>query len=178
MADDWDGTLPDWYDPKKEAAILQNHFKKDPTVDQTLVRPMDRLAVGNRDLPKAERGQKSEAEIRKGQPITTGVLDYFPDAIIAVAELSRVGNDQHNPGQPLHWARGKSTDHADALARHLLDRGKLDTDGQRHSAKVAWRALALLQTEIEGERKWQNPETMLVDDTKPWPKSPLGDKRT
>jgi len=29
----------------------------------------------------------------------------------------------------------------------------LDDDGQRHSAKVAWRALANLQKEIEAERK-------------------------
>lgn len=90
---------------------------------------------------------------RKGLPITTGVLDYFPDAIAAVAEVSRIGNDQHNPGQPLHWAKEKSTDHADCITRHLLDRGMFDTDGVRHSAKVAWRALALLQTEIEQAQK-------------------------
>ena len=63
-----------------------------------------------------------------------------------------VGNAQHNPGQPLHWSKGKSSDHADSLLRHLVDRGSLDSDGQRHSAKVAWRALALLQIEIEEER--------------------------
>lgn len=93
-----------------------------------------------------------DSKARKNIPITTGVLDYFPDAICAVAELSRVGNEQHNPGQPLHWAREKSTDHADCIARHLLDRGTLDVDGVRHSAKVAWRALAMLQVEIEAAR--------------------------
>lgn len=92
-----------------------------------------------------------EAQARKDLPVTTGVLDYFPDALAAVAQVSKVGNDQHNPGQPLHWAKGKSMDHADCLVRHLLERGTLDTDGTRHSAKVAWRALALLQTEIENE---------------------------
>lgn len=86
---------------------------------------------------------------RKNAPIARGVLDYFPDALMAVAELSRIGNEQHNPGQPMHWARGKSTDHADCILRHLIDRGTVDTDGVRHAAKVAWRALALLQTEIE-----------------------------
>lgn len=90
---------------------------------------------------------------RKGIPLATGVVDYFPDALVEVAELSRVGNDQHNPGQPLHWAKDKSTDHSDALMRHMLDRGTRDADGVRHSTKVAWRALALLQTEIENERK-------------------------
>ena len=93
-----------------------------------------------------------DAAERKARPVCTGVLDYFPDALAEVAICSRVGNEQHNPGQPLHWAKEKSTDHADALLRHLVDRGKVDTDGVRHSAKVAWRALANLQTEIEKER--------------------------
>lgn len=90
-----------------------------------------------------------DRQARKNLPVCRGVLDYFPDAIAAVADVSRLGNEQHNPGQPLHWERSKSTDHADCLIRHLIERGTIDTDGARHSAKVAWRALALLQTEIE-----------------------------
>jgi hypothetical protein len=86
---------------------------------------------------------------RKNIPVMSGVLDYFPAALAEVARVSKAGNDQHNPGEPLHWARGKSTDQADTLVRHLMERGTLDTDGMRHSAKVAWRALALLQTELE-----------------------------
>jgi hypothetical protein len=91
----------------------------------------------------------SEASARKAVPITTGVLDYFPLAIAEIARVSKRGNDQHNPGEPLHWAREKSTDHADCIARHLLERGWTDNDGQRHTAKLAWRALALLQEEME-----------------------------
>ena len=89
---------------------------------------------------------------RKATPIASGVLDYFPDALAEVARVSKMGNDQHNPGQPLHWARGKSTDHPDCIVRHLADRGTRDVDNARHSAKVAWRALALLQEEIEEEK--------------------------
>lgn len=80
-----------------------------------------------------------------------GLLDYFPAALAAVAELSRVANEQHNPGEEIHWARTKSTDHADCIIRHLIDRGTFDNDGQRHTTKVAWRALALLQEELERE---------------------------
>ena len=86
---------------------------------------------------------------RKALPVFSGVLDYFPNAIAAVAGLSKVGNDQHNPGEPLHWAREKSTDHADTIVRHLMERGTVDIDGVRHSTKAAWRALALLQEELE-----------------------------
>lgn len=96
-------------------------------------------------------GLPEGAQARKETPITTGVLDYFPAALAEVARLSKAGNDQHNPGEQLRWAREKSTDQADCIARHLLERGTLDTDGIRHSAKVAWRALALLQEELEAE---------------------------
>jgi hypothetical protein len=89
--------------------------------------------------------------VRKATPITTGVLDYFPRALAAVAQCSKAGNDQHNLGQPLHWAREKSTDHADCIARHLIDRNAVDSDGIRHAAKLAWRALALLETLLESE---------------------------
>ena len=94
----------------------------------------------------------TDAKARKEYPIARGLLDYFPDACAEVGHVSKVGNDQHNPGQPLHWAKGKSTDHADCIPRHLIDRGSFDTDGIRHSAKLAWRALALLQIELENEQ--------------------------
>ena len=92
----------------------------------------------------------TEASERKAIPLARGLFDYFPAALAAVAMVSKAGNDQHNPGQPMHHARGKSTDHADCILRHLMDRGEIDPcDGQRHTAKVAWRALALLQEELE-----------------------------
>ena len=42
-------------------------------------------------------------------------------------------------------------DQADCLLRHFIDRGTLDNDGLRHTAKLAWRALAMLQLELEAE---------------------------
>jgi hypothetical protein len=92
-----------------------------------------------------------EAAARKAVPIFSGCIRYFPRALAAVAELSRVGNEQHNPGKPLHWDRSKSTDEHDALTRHLFEAGTIDVDGVRHSAKVAWRALAALEKELEAE---------------------------
>lgn len=94
---------------------------------------------------------------RKATPLATGCLDYFPDALAAVAELSALANERHNPGEPMHWSKEKSTGHADSLLRHLVDRGKWDLEGYvkpvRHSTEVAWRALANLQIEIERDRK-------------------------
>jgi hypothetical protein len=92
----------------------------------------------------------ADSKARKAIPLARGLLDYFPAALAAVAEVSKAGNDKHNPGEPMHHARGKSMDHADCILRHLVDRGDIDPeDGLRHSAKVAWRALALLQEEME-----------------------------
>jgi hypothetical protein len=117
----------------------------------------ERYAVGNSwpheagaDFPTAHLPDSAQA--RKNLPLATGLLDYFPDALILVAAVSKIGSEQHNPGKPLFWDRTKSTDEADCLLRHFIDRGTFDTDGVRHSAKVAWRALALLQKELEAAR--------------------------
>ena len=95
----------------------------------------------------------NDAAARKEIPIQSGALDYFPDAISAIAHCSWVGNQQHNKGQPLHWAREKSNDHLDCAQRHIKQRGTVDTDGVLHTTKAAWRILAYLQLEIEKETK-------------------------
>jgi hypothetical protein len=94
----------------------------------------------------------TDAVARKDIPIYSGFIKYFPRAIAAVAELSRKGNDQHNPGKPLHWDRSKSGDELDALVRHLVDDAMgvpADTDGALHATKVAWRAMANLEKLLE-----------------------------
>lgn len=91
----------------------------------------------------------TDAKARKALPVYSGFVKYFPDAMIAVAHLSMVGNEQHNPGKPLFWDRSKSGDELDACMRHLMEAGTIDTDGVRHSAKAAWRAMANLQKELE-----------------------------
>lgn len=121
--------------------------------DWTFLRPIEQdnhnsfaNAVTEQDVPK------EFTAARKDQPVASGVLAYFPDAIRAVAVCSKVGNEQHNPGTPMHWDRAKSGDEADALMRHFMERGTVDTDGILHSTKVAWRALAMLQKELEDKQ--------------------------
>lgn len=97
----------------------------------------------------------SNAQDRKATPIYSGVVSYFPDVWPAVARVSWVGNQQHNPGEPLHWAREKSTDQMDAAMRHQFDYASgetRDTDGEYHLAKAIWRLSAQLQLDIEHER--------------------------
>lgn len=94
---------------------------------------------------------KTSAE-RKAEPIHSGVQMYFPDALAAVSRVSKGGNDKHNPGEPLHWARGKSMDQMDCLTRHTLTSEAVDPDsGEVELAHAAWRCLAQLQL-IEEKR--------------------------
>lgn len=95
----------------------------------------------------------TDSEARKQIPLFSGVMNYFPLALAAVARVSQRGNDKHNLGQPLHWARGKSMDHMDCIARHALDNETLDPiTGEYEDAQcLAWRALANLQ-ELEEKR--------------------------
>ncbi len=114
--------------------------------------------VANRPMQYVGRLIEGSSEHRKSYPVAEGLLDYFPDALAEVSNVSWVGNQKHNPGEPMHHARGKSADHANCIARHLMERGGYDTvviDGKelriRHTAALAWRALALLQEELETE---------------------------
>lgn len=90
---------------------------------------------------------------RKQTPIFSGVVAYFPLSLAAMARVSWTGNEQHNPGEPLHWSRSKSDDHLDAAQRHMLEYAmgnKLDSDGEAHLAKAMWRIGAQLQLDEEG----------------------------
>lgn len=113
-------------------------------------------------------GLNGDSASRKAAPMAEGVLWYFPDALAYVAAVSKAGNDKHNPGQPMHHARGKSSDHADCILRHLAQAGTIDPDdGLRHTAKVAWRALALLQEELEREEGCPLPRNARLPSTNP-----------
>ena len=97
----------------------------------------------------------TDSAARKDVPVYSGVLKYAPAAIAGVARISKAGNDKHNPGQPLHHARGKSTDHADCIVRHTMDvadilaaleRGRVPTPEEieallNEASQLSWRAL-------------------------------------
>lgn len=127
-------------------------LKKTPTA------PAHKIKAAPPEPRRPSRLIEGDSAYRKEFPITSGLIDYFPDACAAVAQVSYLGNEKHNPGQPMHHARGKSMDHADCIGRHLTERGGFDVivingvERQvRHSAALAWRAMALLQEELEAE---------------------------
>lgn len=81
--------------------------------------------------------------------ILAALFDYFPDALVECALVIADGQRQHKTDD---WDKTKSTDHANCLLRHFLQRGTTDTDGRKHSGKVAVRALMALQIEFDHER--------------------------
>lgn len=84
----------------------------------------------------------SDPASRKGTPINSGVLRFFPAAIAGVARVSVAGSKQHGNAD-LCDDRSKSNDDMDALQRHASDSEYGDglDDGIPHVDKVAWRAL-------------------------------------
>lgn len=97
---------------------------------------------------------------RKAIPLYEFLTGYFPDAIVELVRVSVEGNKQHNPGERLHWARGKSMDQLNTAMRHIFDHGagiRYDQDGTMHLAKAAWRLLAEIQLLCEKEQRLAKP---------------------
>jgi hypothetical protein len=104
----------------------------------------------------------SDSQLRKMMPVGVVATEYFPLGDRGRAAVSWVGNEKHNPNEHLHWARGKSDDHLDALVRHLQDMAAPGADGWdtvvlpdgrvyqvRHASAASWRASAIAQLDAE-----------------------------
>lgn len=63
----------------------------------------------------------TDSQARKDTPMLAGLKGYFLAALAGVARHSFRSNAKHNPGEPMHWARGKSMDHGETVERHLSD---------------------------------------------------------
>jgi len=87
---------------------------------------------------------------RKSEPVFSGNLAYFPRTHRAISRVSMKGSAKHNPGEPVRWAKEKSTDHPDCVARHNLTPYSVDEDtGELHIVHAAWRQLAWCETVLE-----------------------------
>ena len=146
----FDESIGDWGIPEKHLELFGYDACSNslPTYP-----PATPLPVEPEHVQEPDKQEPDKHAQRKGQPIFSGCLKYFPDALLAIGECSRIANEQHNAGEPMHWSREKSADHPDALLRHLIDAGTMDDDNILHSTKVAWRALAMLQLELENSKQ-------------------------
>ncbi len=145
-------TRPTWETSETSETTAAKQTKEAEKARQTAEKELIPCGFENIRIEEARQpgGIETDSDKRKDIPVFTGFVDYFPLAMAEVARLSKAANDKHNPGEPLHWSKHLSNDHADCLMRHLLEAGTMDTDGFSHTVKVAWRAMALLQIELEG----------------------------
>lgn len=127
---------------------------------ETYAEALEQLYIRHREngyyVPPPTRTLPGDSTVRKNYPVYSGAVAYFPAALAGVASHSKKGNDKHNPGEPLHHARGKSMDHEDCIVRHIIDLGDLLAAYERGESvsieeileeadALSWRALALSQ---------------------------------
>jgi hypothetical protein len=137
----------------------------------------------------------TDSDDRKNIPLHSGCYAYFAAALAGVARHSKIGNDKHNPGEPLHHSRGKSADHADCIARHLMDIADMRARKVEHTTEetaallteanaLSWRALALsqeLHEQLGGAplapgARLPKPDVLDLPKAPPAPKFEFGDE--
>lgn len=93
------------------------------------------------DLPIGRKDDSGKA------PVVRGVIQYFPNALSAVAEVSAFGAKKYDWGNWRFVAEGFDR-YTDALGRHIASESREDCDqesGLPHAAHAAWNALARLE---------------------------------
>jgi hypothetical protein len=97
----------------------------------------------------------TDSDARKEIPLRAGCYNYFPAALAGVARWSKQGNDKHNPGQPLHHARGKSMDHEECIERHGTDLADLQAAHDRAADFVEQERLVVQMLDEYDARAWR-----------------------
>lgn len=99
--------------------------------------------------PSGANPHQKGAKLDAGKvPVFRGLIDYFPNACMAVAEVSQKGAEKYTWKGWIDVPDGKIR-YTDALVRHLIKEsteGEIDPDfGLLHAAHLAWGAMARLE---------------------------------
>ena len=129
--------------------------KYDYSAGNSLQFPEHNVELITKEMPKFETDPTGKVPHEPGAKLDAhkpavfrGLIDYFPRACIAVAQVSTVGAQKYT------WKGWESVldgipRYSDALMRHLVAEsadGRLDRDtGLLHAAQVAWNAMARLE---------------------------------
>lgn len=122
--------------------------------------------------PTGKSAHELGSKLDNGKPcVFRGVVEYFPKAILAVAEVSTFGAKKYvwNGWETVPDGINR---YSDAMMRHILKEGSgesIDPDSKLlHAAHTAWGALARLELilrEEESQRAWaQSPEAQEIVD--------------
>jgi hypothetical protein len=150
----------------KESSPVQRELNFFPSENQTPTGPstlyseptINSTSEKKNDTPTGVNSTDSDTESNNFRPVFSNddrpvdmdtVIFYWPNALKALAGLNRQGNIQHyGNADRIRWKWKVSPNHIGKLLNHLMDAGTIDSDGIRHSTKVAWRALANLENEL------------------------------
>lgn len=158
--DDSDGTYRVWIEDEDWEWVSEKQVSRPPApVYGPVLVGTNGAPLTGKDIFGMPLGQRMQYDNssprRKDQPVTEGFLDYFPATARLTAELSRLGNEKHNPGEPLHHARGKSKDHRNCAVRHLMDADVIDPEtGLVEAVGAVWRSSAYVQELAENVYGW------------------------
>jgi hypothetical protein len=116
-----------------------------------MARTLDAGAISELD-PNGRSPHTAGAKLDFGKaPVFRGVVDYFPRALKAVAQVSAFGATKYTWKGWETVPEGEKR-YSDALVRHLLDEsidGLVTPDSELlHAAHVAWNALAVLELKL------------------------------
>lgn len=109
---------------------------------------MATLPTQNETDPTGRDAKQPGSKLDAGKsPIFQGLLNYFPRACLAVADVSAAGARKYA------WKGWETVPdginrYSDALGRHIVNEqieGRYDPDGFLHAAQIAWNALARLE---------------------------------
>lgn len=141
-----------------QSVLMEDYLKRHPELNpdkywelvggKPTTETEQRSTTEERD-PNGKSPHEPGAKLDSGKPsIYRGLLDYFPRACSAVAEVSTVGAKKYA------WKGWETVPdgfsrYSDALGRHILAEssdGSLDKDtGLLHASHVAWNAMARLE---------------------------------
>lgn len=117
----------------------------------------EKLAAKEFTTDSEDKIAKGAIKYDGGKPaLYRGLVDYFPRAITAVAEISTFGASKYA------WKGWEGVEdgvarYSDAMVRHLTKEAQgevLDSDsGLRHAAHAAWGALARLELMLREDDK-------------------------
>lgn len=117
-------------------------------------------------MREAQKDGQFKLDMGKARP-WRGLLQYFPRALRAVAEVSGYGFEKYQEWGGWKKLADANARYEDALARHQLDMARGETfdpeSELRHSAHRAWNALATLELAlIEAEKVTSAPQPVTV----------------
>jgi len=130
--------------PIDHNALMEDYISRHSWLDKAGLKS---LVIEEYD-PNGKSAKEPGSKLDAGKsPVFRGLLDYFPRACMAVANVSAIGAAKYA------WKGWETVPdgvarYSDALARHLVKEGYeyLDEDTQRpHAEQVAWNAMARLE---------------------------------